>query len=151
MTRARTCISAPLSRPGGSASSTGRALHLESALDLYDVASQTLRHVEALGELATVEGRSGQRDMQLQHLDEALALLKGLPASEATDALTALLEVRVARTLLFGIESEGALEHADRGLRLAERAQLWDVLAAGSRPGAEPWRHSAGASRAKPS
>jgi class 3 adenylate cyclase/tetratricopeptide (TPR) repeat protein len=105
--------------------------HLESALDLYDVASQTLRHVEALGELATVEGRSGQRDMQLQHLDEALALLTGLPASEATEALTALLEVRVARTLLFGIESEGALEHADRGLRLAERAQLWDVLAAG--------------------
>ncbi|MFI5285790.1 MAG: adenylate/guanylate cyclase domain-containing protein [Candidatus Dormibacteria bacterium] len=105
--------------------------HLEEARDLYLAAGQTLRQAKALGELASVEVRSGQRELSLQHFDEALTLLAGAPADEETAALTAEFEMRLARALLFALDPDGALEHVERSLRLAERGQLWNVLVSG--------------------
>ncbi len=105
--------------------------HLEHARDLFRAAGNTLGEVSALDSLCVIAAEGGQRETSRQRCEEALTLLAELPSSDETTAVQARIEVMLGRHEFFLGNSDAALEHAERALRVADERRLWHVLAMG--------------------
>jgi class 3 adenylate cyclase/tetratricopeptide (TPR) repeat protein len=105
------------------------ASHLDRAVQLFGEAGRPLAQADALHELSLVDAVDGDRDLAREHCEQALTVLRELPADDASVAAIALLEARLGRNLFFLERHEAALEHSDRALRVADERRIWPVLA----------------------
>ena len=105
--------------------------HLERARERFRAAGDTLGEVAALDGLSLVAAQIGQREVSKQRCEEALALIAGVAPTEETTAIQARIEVMLGRNEYFVGDFDAALEHAERGLRMADKRRLWHVLAMG--------------------
>ncbi len=103
--------------------------HFERAIELFGEAGEAVAQAQALHDLSMVEASGGDRVAALHACERALALLRPLPADDASVAAIAMLEVRLARNLFFLERHDEALVYSDRALLVADERRIWPVLA----------------------
>ena len=107
------------------------AAHFERAIQLFGEAGQAVAQADALHDLSMVDAVGGDREAAVEHCERALALLRPLPADDASVAAIALLEARLGRNLYFLERPDEALDYSDRALLVADERRIWPVLALG--------------------
>ena len=105
--------------------------HLEKAREYFGVAGSALGQARALHDLSMGASFAGDRALAVRCCEDALTLLGAIGADDETTAVTAEIEIWLARNLAFMGELDAALEHIDRALRVADMRGLWGVMAVG--------------------
>jgi tetratricopeptide (TPR) repeat protein len=105
--------------------------HFHRAIDLFGEAGEHVSQADALHDLSQVDAIQSNREAAVEHCERALALLRSLPADDASIAVTAMVEARLGRNLFFLKRDDEALAHIDRALLVADERRIWPVLALG--------------------
>jgi class 3 adenylate cyclase/tetratricopeptide (TPR) repeat protein len=105
--------------------------HFDRAIQLFGEAGQTVAQADSLHDLSLVDATAGDRHAALAHCEQALALLRPLPADDASVAVMAMVEARLGRNLFFLERHDEALVYSDRALLVADERRIWPVLALG--------------------
>ncbi len=120
---------------GRAASLLGQAVrataHFDRAIQLFGEAGQALAQADAMHDLSLIESTSGNREAAREFCERALAVLRPLPADDASVAAIAMLEARLGRNLFFLERHDEALQYSDRALLVADERRIWPVLALG--------------------